>query len=97
MSNTAQGRMAAHFGQGLPAEVSNMIANGAEALLRNLTGAGMSQSEASDYAQRFKYRVIDTKDTQLRKLRGLDEALRYVVTEVGKGRGGERPHQGIQI
>ena len=56
---------------------------------RGLTGAGMSNTEATNYARRYQFSLIDTKETQLRKLNELENALRYVTTEVGKGRGGD--------
>ena len=63
--NTLGGRAAAAFGQGYPAELNNAIKEGAESLLRGLTGAGMSKDEAADYASRYQVRSFDSKETQL--------------------------------
>jgi hypothetical protein len=87
--DTMQGRTMAYAGQGGPGELRRAIDEGAEALLRGLTGAGMSQSEANNYARRYQVNFVDTKETQLRKLSELENALRYVGTAVGQGRGGE--------
>jgi hypothetical protein len=87
--NSVGGRAMAMVGQGGPGELRRAIDEGSEALLRGLTGAGMSTSEATNYARRYQFSLIDTKETQLRKLNELENALRYVTTEVGKGRGGE--------
>jgi hypothetical protein len=87
--NSAEGRILAVVGQGGPGEIRRAIDEGSEALLRGLTGAGMSANEAVNYQRRYQFNVYDTKDTQLRKLNELERALRYVSTEVGKGRGGE--------
>ena len=87
--NSASGRFQAHFGQNRPGELVTQINKGADALVRGLTGAGMSIPEASKYAKAYEFVVYDTKETQLRKVNGLERALRYVVTEQGKGRGGE--------
>lgn len=87
--NSAGGRAMAMVGQGGPGELRRVIDEGSESLLRGLTGAGMSANEATNYARRYQFSLIDTKETQLRKLNELENALRYVTTEVGKGRGGE--------
>ena len=87
--NSASGRFQAHFGQNRPGELVTAIGTGADALVRGLTGAGMSPPEAAKYAKAYEFVVYDTKETQLRKVNGLERALRYVTTEQGKGRGGE--------
>lgn len=87
--NSAGGRAMAMVGQGGPGELRRAIDEGSEALLRGLTGAGMNANEATNYARRYQFSLIDSKETQLRKLNELENALRYVTTEVGKGRGGE--------
>lgn len=87
--NNIEGRAQAMVGQGGAGELRRAIDEGAEGLLRMLTGAGMNKDEASDYTRRYKFSLIDTKDTQLRKLNELENALRYTATEMGKGRGGD--------
>ena len=86
--NTLGGRAAAAFGQGYPAELINAINEGADALLRGLTGAGMPESEAADSAA-LSVSLTDDRETRIQKLDGLERALRFVVTEQGRGRGGE--------
>jgi hypothetical protein len=58
-------------------------------LIRGLTGAGMNIQEAQNYARRYQFSPIDTQATALSKLDDLERALRYVATEIGKGRGGD--------
>jgi hypothetical protein len=89
MNDSLAAKIAANFGQGGPGELRAAIDEGSEALLRGLTGAGMSASEAANYARRYQFGLIDSSKTALRKLNDLESALRYVGTEVGKGRGGE--------
>jgi hypothetical protein len=84
-----QGKTLAMISQGGPGELRRAIDEGSEALLRGLTGAGMNMQEQADYKRRYGWNVLDTQDTSLRKLNELETALRYVSTEVGKGRGGE--------
>jgi hypothetical protein len=93
--NSAGGRALAMVGQGGPGELRRAIDEGSEALLRGLTGAGMSANEATNYARRYQFSLIDTKDTQLRKLNELENALRYVSTEVLAGRGNEDLRKGF--
>jgi len=87
--NSWTGAAAAIWGQGGPGELRRAIDEGSEALLRGLTGAGMGIQEAQNYARRYQFDLRDNRDTAIRKLNELENALRYVTTEVGKGRGGE--------
>jgi hypothetical protein len=89
LNGSIQARTAAYLGQGRAGEIRRAIDEGADALLRGLTGAGMSVQEAANYARRYQFSPIDTRDTAIRKLNELEQALRYVATEVGKGRGGD--------
>jgi hypothetical protein len=82
-------RVQGQLGQGAAGEIRRSIDEGADALIRGLTGAGMSIQEAQNYARRYQFSPIDTQQTALSKLDGLERALRYVATEVGKGRGGD--------
>lgn len=75
-------------------EVRRQIASGAEALLRNLTGAGMNIDEAKKYVRRYEVEVHDSADTVISKLDQLERELRSVSEVVSQGRGGnilERP------
>lgn len=94
--NSWQGAATALWGQGGPGELRRAIDEGSEALLRGLTGAGMSSTEAQNYARRYQFDARDNKDTAVRKLNELENALRNVTTEVGKGRGGEDVLKGFK-
>jgi hypothetical protein len=75
-------------GIGGPGEIRRQIDSGAEALLRNLTGAGMNYEEARNYVRRYQYSYTDTAQTAIAKLDQLARELGYVGEAVGKGRGG---------
>jgi hypothetical protein len=94
--NSWEGAATAIWGQGGPGELRRAIDEGSESLLRGLTGAGMSTQEATNYARRYQFDFRDNKDTAVRKLNELENALRYVTTEVGKGRGGEDVLKGFK-
>lgn len=74
------------FGIGGPGEVHRLVASGADALLRNLTGAGMNLQEASEYTNRYRPTMQDTADSLLSKLDQLERELRSVMETVSKGR-----------
>lgn len=78
----------AKVGQGRAGELRRQIDSGAEALLRNLTGAGMNMTEASEYAGRYRLQPWDTVSTISSKMNQLERELQYVMTAVSKGRGG---------
>lgn len=73
-------------GVGRPGELRRQIASGAEALLRNLTGAGMSHSEAQKYISRYELQPHDTAEKVISKLNQLERELNATITEVEKGR-----------
>lgn len=75
-------------GFGRAAEIRRQVQSGVDALLRNLTGAGMSQTEAENYAKRYAIGWGDSQDTVLSKLRQLDRELRSSADVLGRGRGG---------
>jgi hypothetical protein len=80
-------------------EIRRQIASGAEALLRNLTGAGMNIDEAKKYVARYQPQVNDSAKTIGSKLDQLERELRSVNDIVSQGRGGsvlERPSAGAQ-
>lgn len=75
-------------------EIRRQIASGAEALLRNLTGAGMNIDEAKKYVARYQPQINDSAKTIGSKLDQLERELRSVNDIVSQGRGGsvlERP------
>ncbi|MFG1179010.1 hypothetical protein [Xanthobacter versatilis] len=75
-------------GYGRSAEIRRQVQSGVDALLRNLTGAGMSQTEAESYARRYALGWGDSQDTVLSKLKQLDRELRSTADVLGRGRGG---------
>ena len=64
------------MGIGEPANLWRDIETGKEALVRNLTGAGMAQSEAENQAARYQISPTDSAKTMLRKLDNLERDLR---------------------
>jgi hypothetical protein len=78
----------AYTGYGRAGELRRQIESGAEALLRNLTGAGMSIPEAERYVRRYELQPHDTIDRVMSKLGQLEVELGATIEEVGKGRGG---------
>lgn len=78
-------------------ELRRQISSGAEALLRNLTGAGMNIDEAKKYVARYEPQWNDSAKTVLSKLGQLERELRAVNDVVSQGRGGsvlDRPSVG---
>lgn len=75
------------LGRGKAGEVYRRIEDGAEALVRNLTGAGMNETEARSYAERFLPGRFDMPSTKLEKLRNLGKNLQAVRNRVLVGRG----------
>jgi hypothetical protein len=75
-------------GYGRSGEVHRQIASGAEALLRNLTGAGMNKDEAAEYVNRYRPSWKDNAETLLSKMNQLERELLSVMETVGRGRGG---------
>lgn len=80
--------LAASFNIGNAGELKRQIASGSEALLRNLTGAGMNENEAKNYVRRYELETTDTSTTVLSKLTQLERELRAVDQVVSKGRSG---------
>lgn len=78
----------AQLGYGAPGELKRQIASGAEALLRNLTGAGMGLAEASKYVARYELQPHNTAAVMLSKLDQLSRELIYTDEAVRTGRGG---------
>jgi hypothetical protein len=69
------GRGQLAVGMGEPAEIWRRIEAGKEALVRNLTGAGMAQAEAENQAARYQIAPTDSVETMLQKLDGLQRDL----------------------
>jgi hypothetical protein len=81
-------------GVGRAGEVARQIASGADALTRLLTGAGMNNTEATEYANRYRLGKFDTAGKVKSKLEQLEVELNTIGSEVGKGRGGWSPPTG---
>ena len=75
-------------GVGERGQVYQELQSGADALMRLLTGAGMNESEARTYTQRYLPTGTDTAETAVNKLDRLTSELRATAEEAGKGRGG---------
>lgn len=73
--------------RGEPAAIYRDIQEGSEALVRNLTGAGMNETEAKAYAERYLPTNTDRLETVLTKFDGLTRALEGVKRRVMIGRG----------
>ncbi|QOG23160.1 hypothetical protein [Bradyrhizobium sp. SEMIA] len=73
---------------GTPGETKRMLDAGAESLIRLLTGAGMSQTEAEQNAAQYRITPRDTKFTITSKINGLERHLTAMGELLGKGRGG---------
>ncbi len=94
-------------GYGDAGELRRQIASGSEALLRQLTGAGMNLVEAQKYVARYELQPHDTIERVNSKLNQLERELRATVDEVSLGRGGDergsatqgglRPGQSVTI
>lgn len=69
------GRSALMAGVGEPAEIWRRVETGRDALVRNLTGAGMAVSEAQNQAARYQISPLDSIETQISKLEGLERDL----------------------
>jgi hypothetical protein len=77
----------AAFNIGQAGELKRLISSGSEALLRNLTGAGMGIAEASKYVKRYEPEWNDSSETLLSKVDQLERELISTIETVGKGRG----------
>lgn len=74
-------------GYGDSGKIQRRVADGADALQRMLTGAGMPPNEANDYANRFRVTSLDTSETLYDKLVNLENVLRAQIEMSTRGRG----------
>lgn len=79
---------AGYLGLGRAGEIRRQVQSGVDALIRNLTGAGMAVEEAKNYAARYSINPTDRQDAVLSKLKQLDRELRSTAETLGRGRGG---------
>ncbi|WP_445215461.1 hypothetical protein ACKWRH_23565 [Bradyrhizobium sp. Pa8] len=73
---------------GVPGETKRMLDTGAEALIRMLTGAGMSKEEAAQNAQQYRITPRDTTFTINSKISALERHLNHIGELLGRSRGG---------
>lgn len=76
------------IGKGNAGVIHRRMASGVDALRRNLTGAGMGQSEANDYTNRYLPGPLDDATTLESKLRSLEADLNAVKTGALAGKTG---------
>lgn len=77
----------ARSGYGDQGEILRRIRSGSEAIIRNLTGAGMNQEEARARVAQYEPAVGDNAETVTRKLDMLTEQLQRIEAEAYRGRG----------
>lgn len=75
------------FGLGESGKIQRRVADGADALQRMLTGAGMPASEAKDYSNRFRITAKDTSATATDKLDNLETVLKSQMEMAMRGHG----------
>ncbi len=81
------------FGMGARGETYRQLQSGTDALMRLLTGAGMNETEARAYAERYLPTMKDTPDSAVGKLDQLMRELEAAKGMAMRGRGGAQPDQ----
>jgi hypothetical protein len=84
--NNAEAMFNMSGGFGKAGEINRRIQTGLDALRRNLTGQGMSASEAQDYVNRYVPGVADSVKTINSKLDGLESDLNATAAGATAGR-----------
>lgn len=84
-------RAAAGNGIGKQGQVYQDLQSGVDALVRMMTGAGMNQTEAQEYAGRYLPTYKDTAETATQKFDRLVRELESQRSVVLRGRGDTRP------
>lgn len=74
------------MGRGPGGAANRLLIQGSESLVRQLTGAGKSQSEAQSQAQQFLPTALDDSTTLLSKIEGLERQLRATREGATAGR-----------
>ena len=80
--------MGGALGSGAGAETVRKLKSGSDALLRNLTGAGMPDAEAKKYIERYEPTWKDTPQTLSAKASQLQDELSRIEESAYRGRGG---------
>lgn len=83
-------------GIGESGQLYRQMQSGTDALMRLLTGAGMNESEARSYAERYLPTYRDTAQSAAQKLDQLERELRSTKEMAMRGRGGDQPAGGWQ-
>jgi hypothetical protein len=81
--------VAGYFGRGNSGIVQRRMATGVDSLRRGLTGAGMNQDEAKEYAGRYAPLMTDDTETLLLKAEGLKQDLEAVARGAIRGKAGD--------
>ncbi len=84
----AQSRFNLSTGSFEEGEMYRRFQSGTDALQRMLTGAGMQASEAANYVSRYLPSALNSKETMLNKLDGLEQDLKATLEKATQGRGG---------
>jgi hypothetical protein len=79
------------WGMGERGETYRQLQSGTDALMRLLTGAGMNESEARAYAERYLPTMKDDPDSAVGKLDQLMRELEAAKGMAMRGRGGSQP------
>lgn len=83
--------MTGAMGYGEAGQISRRIADGADAIQRMLTGAGMPASEAAEYTKRFRISPTDTAEIVSDKLNNMENVLKEQIAMATRGKGGPPP------
>jgi hypothetical protein len=76
MATQAKARAELAAGMGDPTDIWRRVESGKEALVRNLTGQGMSVTEAQAQANRYSINAGESAKTMLQKMDGLEADLK---------------------
>lgn len=82
----SRAQLAAGYGE--EGEIYRRVQSGIDALMRMLTGAGLTASERGVYESRYLPSPSDSRATMQRKLDGLEKDLQATIDVVSRGRGG---------
>ena len=87
-TDTLTGKVKTYLNMGDEGALAAKVKSGAEALLRALTGAGMSIPEAQKYVARYEIQPTDSSTRMLQKFDQLHDELKRSEEEAFRGRGG---------
>jgi len=87
-TDSITGKVKTYLNMGDEGALAAKVKSGAEALLRALTGAGMSIPEAQKYVARYEIQPTDSSTRMLQKFDQLHDELKRSEEEAFRGRGG---------